>query len=127
MEEFHPQNSLEEALKDTQAGLMPVKIFLGAMLASDIAIPSVAEVRADGTGLVPLIYEREGVSRVAVFTDKDRAGRVSNQASFLLVMKGFSFLKRVPAGFGLVINPGYPVGLEMTVEGVSNLKRDFLL
>ena len=119
--ELEPINALERALTAAQSGKLPVKALYGVMLAEKLSIPSATEVQPDGRGLTPLTYEREGVTRVAVFSEPGRAARLQQSASYLLEVSGLTFIKGFPKDLGLVINPGYTVGLEMTPEAVQAL------
>ena len=125
MSDFTPVNSLERALVKAQAGELPVKAFLALLLTEDLAIPSKTEVQADGSNLAPLLYDRQGVSRVAVFTDASRTVATQQVAKYLLVTNGFYLLKRIPPQFGLAVNPGFSVGLDLPPAGLQQMLRDF--
>ena len=45
---------------------------------------------------------------------------------YCLTMKCHQLIQRAPHGFGIVINPGWEVGMEISAEGVVNIRRDFL-
>ncbi len=126
MNSFEPMNALESALIAAQAGTLPLKAFYEVLLAEQLSIPSVSEVQVDGRGLTPLTYEREGITRVAVFTEPSRAAKLSKSASFLLVMNGLALLKGFPDNVGLVLNPGFSAGLEMTPQAVRSLIVEFV-
>ena len=124
MTEFIPMNELERALIQARTAALPLKAFFGLLLSSNLAVPSITSVNADGTGLAPVVYEREGISRVGVFTDKERAEVVKDHAGYVLVTSGYDFLRRIPKGYGLVVNPGYAVGFEMTPDGMAGMLQD---
>lgn len=125
MVEFVPVNDLEKSLMQAQSGQLPVRAFIEKLVASDVALPSGDEIKEDGSGFQPLLFDKEGTSMVAVFTDKERVKRFSNITNFCLTMNALEFLRRIPKKFGIVINPGFEIGLDISPDGIAEILRDF--
>lgn len=98
--------------------------FLQRLIHSDLALPSATEVKEDGTGFNPILYEKQGTKMVAAFTDKARIGELIHIAEYCLMMNGLQVLRRIPLGYGLVINPGLEIGLELSPNGIMQIIKD---
>lgn len=122
---FSPLNSLEKALVSAKTGAMPIKEFIATLLMSDLAVPSTTEMQADGSGLTPLFFDKEGIGMLAAFTDKSRISELTNVARYCLIVKAFDLLKRMPREYGLVINPGCDVGFDISPDGIREVVKDF--
>lgn len=125
MEEFVALNELELKLVAAKRGLVPVGDFVQQLLTSEVALPAASEVEADGSGFQPVLFDKEGEPMLAAFTAKERVAQLSHIAKFCLMMKGVEILRRVPKGYGLVVNPGLKVGFEITSEGISEILAEF--
>lgn len=125
MPSFAPLNDLESLLIQAKAGQVPMRDLMRALVISDVVLPSGSEVLADGTGLEPLLFSKEKVQMVACFTDKSRIGEYVKMTPYCLVMKGRSFLRGIPAGHGVVVNPGQEVGFDISPDGVSEILDEF--
>lgn len=123
--DFRPLNELEICLLAAKSNRTTVDDFVRKLVASDLAFPTAGEVQQDGEGFSPLIYDRNGTSMVAAFTDKTRLSQLSAIAPYCLVMNALQFFMRIPRGCGVVINPGFSVGLELSPDGIANIVRDF--
>jgi hypothetical protein len=122
---FKPVNSLEEALLSTQNGEMSLSEFMPKLIDSQIYVPSIEEVKSDGQGLKPLFFDRQGKAMVAIFTDLSRiTNNFKSHAQYCLSIVTRSFLNGLPEDFGIVINPSHPVGLEISSDGIQNIKKD---
>ncbi len=124
-EQLTPQNALEEALAAGQTGRTSTEAFLKTLVESPIFIPSRQEVRPDGGGLAPLVLEQDGKPFVAVFTSAERARSAGPAAFCLQVVAGWA-LSQTPPGYGLVINPGFPLGLQIDADGVQNILGELI-
>ena len=69
----------------------------------------------------PILFEREGVTYMAVFTSQDKVASVSPPAVYTAAMRGRDVFKSVRGGLGVVINPGYRNGMELDPDAVSRL------
>jgi hypothetical protein len=118
-------NKLDVALQQAQTGQLSLAELLATLMDSEVAVPSATEILQDGTGMQPLLFPKEGVQMLACFTDKSRIGEFSALAPYCLVLTGRELLRRIPAGYGLVVNPGTPIGFDVSPEGVARIVKDF--
>ena len=118
---FKPQNQLEQFLIKARAGQMPVKELVRQLITSELFVPSVNEVREDGSGFLPLLFDRDGVSLAAAFTAIVHVNSYRDRAKYLVRMRGGEFLKRVPPGYGVTINPGYEATFEISPPGIKEV------
>ena len=72
---------------------------------ADLYVPSVNEVQPDGSGFTPVLFEQDDLAFVAVFTAMSRQPK--GMASFMMRTGGKHFFLRLPAGYGVIFNPGY--------------------
>ena len=121
-----PQNALEQALADGQAGRTSTEAALRVLVESVLFVPSRQEVRADGGGLAPLVLEQGGKPFVAVFTSEQRARSAAGPAAYCLQVVAGWALSQVPAGYGLVINPGFALGLQVDADGVRKIVAELI-
>ncbi|WP_448631721.1 SseB family protein [Cellulomonas soli] len=68
-----------------------------------------------------MLFDRDGVPMLAVYTSWQRVGSV---ASYAMTMTGEQVLSRMPPGVGLVVNPGHAEGFEMPPEGIVKMRAD---
>lgn len=122
---FMPLNHLEVALAKAQSGSLPVQGLLQILVDSELAVPSATEVIADGSGFQPLLFPKEKVQMLACFSDKSRIGEFALLTPYCLVMKGRDLLRRMPPGFGLVINPGTSTGFDISPGGIAKIVEEF--
>ena len=120
-----PQNPLETLLKAAMEGTVPIKAFMQGFVASEVVLLTGSRVTPDGSGFDPLLFDKQGVLHVAVFTDMARVGIHAQQAPHTLRWLMLDVLRRVPGGYGVVVNPGTPLGFEVAPSGVGELLRDF--
>ena len=124
-ENFELRNDLERSLSDAQSGRIPVRVFLKELMNADLFVPSMSEVAADGDGFLPLVFHRENDSFIAVFTEITRIGECGGPADYCLAMRGNKLFAWIGKEYGIVINPGYSVGMEIPAAGVKEIWRDF--
>ncbi len=122
--DFTPLNDFEIALEQAQNGRLEVRELVRVLMSSELAVPSAEEVMADGSGFSPLLFNKNGVQMLACFSGMGRVGEFSDMTPYCLMMRGRELLRRVPSGYGLVINPGLTVGFDMTPDGVSRLRSE---
>jgi hypothetical protein len=123
--EFIPESSFEESLCAAQAGKIRTDELIREFLENDVAVPSSTEVLADGSGMSPVFYDKDGVSMAAVFTSLERAKRVSSIATYCLQINVKQLLHRMPSDVGLVINSGYTVGFDISPSGIREILGEF--
>ena len=119
MEKFNPLNDFEWSLLAAKENKISVEIFLQKFVRSILALP-----QEDGSGFEPVLFDKIGISMLAAFTDKTRASYLSDIARYCLEMNGLEVLRRIPPGYGLVVNPGFGVGFELSPEGIAEIVKD---
>lgn len=122
---FTPLNSFESLLAAAQAGQADIRKVISALIQAELAIPSGAQVMADGRGFQPLVFPKEGVQMVACFSDRSRIGEFASTAPYCLMLNGGDFLRRMPSGYGLVVNPGQSVGFDVSPDGIARIVAEF--
>ncbi len=125
MNDAAPQTPIETLLKTAMDGQLPIGLFMKAFVASEVVLLTGSLVTPDGSGFDPLLFDKQGVLHVSVFTDMSRVGFHSQQAPHTIRMLMLEVLKRVPGGYGVVINPGTSLGFEISPSGVSEILKDF--
>ena len=121
------QNALEDALEDGQTGKTSMEDFLGILVKSQVFVPSRQEVQPDGAGLAPLVLEQEGKPFVAIFSSLERAKAAAGQSAYCLQIVCGALLPRLPHGYGLVINPGSVLGLQIDAAGIQKIYQELIL
>jgi hypothetical protein len=124
-EDFKPQNELEQLLVKVKAGVLPLKELLRQLLSSGLFVATINEVGPDGSGFLPLLFERDRVPLAAAFTAISRVSAQADRAKYCVRMNGAEFLKRVPEGYGVTINPGFSATFEISPTGIKDILRDF--
>ena len=123
------KNDLEHQLHAAQLGETPSEDFMKQLLASHVFMP----VKDDGaisgiqrsTHAQPLVMQDEaGVSTLVLFTSPERAKPfLEHYPEFKggLLTEFTWVLEKMDAGFGIMINPGDELGLDMEPELVRQL------
>ena len=124
MTDIAPQTPVETLLQSAMAGQLPIRAFMQAFVASDVVLLTGSLVTPDGSGFDPLLFDKQGVLHVAVFTDAARVGNFAQQAPHQLRWLMLDVLRRVPGGYGVVINPGTTLGFEISPQGVGEILKD---
>lgn len=125
MDTLPPQTPLETLLQSSMDGTLPIRAFMQAFVASEVVLLTGSLVTPDGSGFDPLLFDKQGVLHVAVFTDMARVGQHSQQAPHAMRWLMLDVLRRVPGGYGVVVNPGAGLGFEISPTGVGALLADF--
>ncbi len=125
MNDAAPQTPIETLLKTAMDGQLLIGLFMKAFVASEVVLLTGSLVTPDGSGFDPLLFDKQGVLHVSVFTDMSRVGFHSQQAPHTIRMLMLDVLKRVPGGYGVVINPGTSLGFEISPSGVGEILKDF--
>jgi hypothetical protein len=125
MNTLPPQPPVETLLQSAMDGRLPIRAFMQAFVASEVVLLTGSLVTPDGSGFDPLLFDKQGVLHVAVFTDMARVGTHSQQAPHMIRWPMLEVLRRVPGGYGVVVNPGTSLGFEIAPSGVGELLRDF--
>ena len=116
---------IETLLKAAMDGAVPIRTFMEAFVASEVVLLTGSLVTPDGSGFDPLLFDKQGTLHVAVFTDPARVGNHAQQAPHQIRWLMLDVLRRVPGGYGVVINPGTSLGFEISPGGVGEILKDF--
>lgn len=119
-------NEVEEALIKGRNGSMSVDDIIGLLINEKLYFPSMEKCQQDGQGFAPLIFDRDGTPMVSLFTNKERMEHYNSHIKDVLLIPFKEYLAKGPDDYGLVINPGYTVGMEIQAYGLKNIKRNFL-
>lgn len=125
---FDAGNDLERALLEAQAGRLATEKFLKMLLASQVFILLDKEIGPGcwDNSASPMILSNLASGRVlATFTSPERSKGWPDQLprfKFGLLTDFRWLVKGIAPGVGVVVNPGLPVGLELSPERVSELK-----
>jgi len=119
---FEPQNDIEHQILKAQDGALSGDTLLRRMAEADLFIPSAGEVQTDGSGFQPVLVDQDGASFVVVFTAMSRQPK--DMAPTMMQMNGRQFFRRLPAGYGLMVNPGYDAQILVPPNGMVALKQD---
>ena len=119
---FQPWNEIERRIEDTRNGQGDVDALMRAIAGADLFIPSAGDVQPDGSGYRPILLEQDDLSLAVVFTAAARMEK--GMAPTLMRINGRQFFLRLPAGYGVIVNPGFEAQIILPPEGVAALKED---
>jgi hypothetical protein len=129
-EPFDPRNHLEQQLIAAQEGSIPGDDFMQYLLTAQLFMPVQDEKHAikgfqKDDKAVPLTLESEdGVQVLVLFTSPERAKPfLEDYANFSggILAELAWILERVGSGYGVAINPGWSVGLDMDPDMINQL------
>ena len=127
---FEPCNELEHALVQAQARTLSVADFFSRLVASKVVLlldKEIPEVGVWDNSISPLVLmSPRGGSALAVFTSLERATSMcqdSKQHKYALLAEFSWVLRGVTPDVGIVVNPGWPVGVEIDPARVAELKN----
>ena len=109
---------LERAIARGQNGQLDPGAVLWTLAASQVIILNNGNPPETDFPDDPLVVDRDGIALLPVFTHQDQFGDYASGRVPVLV-PAFELLRRVPAGVGLVVNPGNRIGLEVPAEGLQ--------
>ena len=124
LQEFKPENELENAIAVTREGIRPVADLMRIIARSNLFLSSKGEVQPDWSGFDPLLFEMDGNPFVAIFSSLSRPGLHGRMAEYVLQMNGREFFLRMPESYGVILNPGYVSQLIIPPTGVSEFRKD---
>jgi len=124
--DFSPTNELENELVQLISGQRTIIEFLKSLMSADVHVLSTTEVQQDGTGLRPLLFDRDMGTLLALFTSLERTTAFSRKFPYCLMFTGRRFFGWIPHGLGVVLNPGSTAGFELPPDGVQSIRRDFV-
>lgn len=123
------KNDLEHQLHAAQLGETPSEVFMKQLLASHIFLPVKDDGAVSGiqrsTRAQPLVVQDDdGASALVLFTSPERAKPfLEHYPDFKggLLTEFIWVLEKMDAGFGIMINPGDELGIDMEPELVQQL------
>jgi hypothetical protein len=127
IQEFEPTNKLEVSLQKAMAGEVTMEEFLPVLLESELYMPSTTIPEENLSNFSAIFFDNNDCSMAAVFTNRDLMNLYKEHIKGEVVMKGSSLLSRSAPGFGIVINPGYTLGLELEEHGIKNIVENFII
>jgi hypothetical protein len=125
MTDLAPQTPIETLLKAAMDGAVPIRAFMEAFVASEVVLltgslvtpMAAASTRCCSTSRAPCTWPCSPIRRGWAST----ASRPEHQIRWLML----DVLRRVPGGYGVVINPGTSLGFEISPSGVGEILKDF--
>lgn len=122
MSDFTPETEIEHRIVAAMAGEIDSDALMRELAAADIFIPSDTPLQSDGSGFSPVLLEdQDGTAFVAVFTAQSRTKDLAPHGMQAL---GAHFIRRIPAGYGMLVNPGTDAQIFLPPDGVTALKAD---
>ena len=124
------KNELEKQLHAAQVGDSPSDVFMKQLIASQVFMPVIDDPTVGGiqrsTHAQPLVVQDDsGISALVLFTSPDRAKSFleANYPDFKggLLTEFTWVLEKMDTGFGIMINPGDELGIDIEPELVQQL------
>jgi hypothetical protein len=115
---------IDRAITRTRDGELTMQALLWVLASSVVLVASRAEVGEDLAGFEPVLYDGDGESLLSVFTAAERADAVPDQTPFLVALTGEDLVRRMPDGFGLIVNPGNDLGFQVPARGVAAFRTE---
>ena len=131
-ESFEPRNDLEKSLLDAQEGRISGEQFMQALLESQVYMP-IYEKQGDAIGNIQLdnkarplsIKDESGDDFLVLFTSPERAVEfVKDHPGYGdggLLAEFSWIMEKMGIGFGILLNPGWPVGIDLEPEVVKQI------
>ena len=123
MHKFKANNNLEHLLEQAQNGKTDFEIFMKKFLIEEIIVPSSVKI-IDGN-FEPLLFNKEGTYMMASFTSRELLNLYEKEVKQYLVVSGKQMLEQAPHDIGVVINPGYKIGFDISPKGIKQILKDF--
>ena len=128
---FEPRNDLEQKLLAAQDGLLDIDGFMAALLVAQLFLPvyddSGIQNFQRSTRVQPLMLDADdGTKVLVVFTSPDRAKQfVKDHPGYEggILTELTWILQNVGVGYGIALNPGWDVGLDLEPQMVAQLAR----
>jgi hypothetical protein len=121
-------NELEQALLDGIRGAVRQTVFISSFLTTPVHALSRTESSDDASqGFSPLVLSTtEGAPMLPLFTDLSRVpAEYLEVAPHTVALTGGRFVASVADEVGIVVNPGHPIGFELSPGALAAIRRDF--
>ena len=115
---------LERIIVLAQEGRASTFDVLEAFAEAQVVVPSGTPITDNLSQLQPLLFDKDGVMMLAVFTHLDQIADFADLAAFALSVLGRSLMISMPPNAGLVVNPSRSIGFEMPPEGIAAFVDD---
>jgi len=131
-ENFEPRNELEKSLLDAQEGRIPGEQFMQSLLESQVYMP-IFEKQGDAIGNIQLDNKAKPLSITAdngeefliLFTSPERSSEfVKDYPGYGdggLLAEFSWIMEKMGVGFGISLNPDWPVGIDLEPEIIKQL------
>lgn len=110
--------TLQEAIAGERAGSVSRPQLIAALLAAELLVPSKVPAGNEPSLMRPLLLDKAGRSFVAAFLSASGAEAYRYLAEFRLTITGLQLMQQVPAGIGVVIDPGMETATEISADEV---------
>ncbi len=135
MENFQPHGALEDHLLKAQEGTIPGDEFMQYLLTQQVFFPikdekhQIAGLQVSQKAIPLSLPTEEGIDFIAVFTSPERAKPFVHEhcpdyGGGLLVEFKWILEKLGIGDFGIILNPGWSVGIEMEPNMVKQLQQE---
>lgn len=118
------QPIVDRAIAGAKNGTLTMQTVLWTFAAATVCVPSGADPGPDRGGMRPVYYAKGETQMMAVFTSPVLPNSLQQLAPYLVTFAGEDVIARLPAGQGLVVNPGYPTGFEIEPAGLDRLRQE---
>jgi hypothetical protein len=129
-EAFKPANELEQKLMDAQEGRIPPQEFVNALMGSEVFMPVYEKHQIGGftstrqAKPLTLKDEESGEEVLVLFTNPERAKPfVKDFPGYEggLVTEFTWVLEKLGVGYGIALNPGQELGIDLGAEALRQL------
>jgi hypothetical protein len=131
---FEARNELEQKLLDAQEGRLAIEDFMNALLESQVFMPvleakTVLNIQRSQSAQPLALDAEDGTKVLVLFTSPERA------KPFVKDFPGYEgglltdfnwIFENLGTGFGIAINPGSEVGIDIEPDSVAQLARKHL-
>ena len=125
-ESREPEPGIETVLAQAREGAVPITDVLAALVAAELTIPSLAEFADDWSKVQPVLsVSPDGASQLVAYTAPDRAAGIAANAPFTAPMTGRAILSKLMPGVGLMLNPGFGLGMSIAADDVPHILATF--
>ena len=129
-EAFEPKNDLEQQLLDAQEGRITPHDFIEGLMGSEVFMPVYEKHQIEGFTAsrqaqpLTLKDDESGEQVLVLFTNPDRAKTfVQDYPGYEggLVAEFTWVLEKLGVGYGIALNPGHEVGIDLDAEALQQL------
>ncbi|HEY0260123.1 MAG TPA: SseB family protein [Lacisediminihabitans sp.] len=115
---------LERMIVLAQAGRASSFDVLTTFASTPVVVPSGTVVTDNLSQLQPLLFDRDGITMVAIFTHLDEIADFAELARYTLTTLGRNLLISLPPTAGIVVNPSRSIGFDVLPDGIGAFLRD---